>query len=266
MRIQEARAILDHRLQPPSTNWLTVETQLRHFALITYALPAERLARHIPSERFDIFTTEINGTSQALISVVPFVDVDFHFMRIAPFAKFHFAQTNYRAYVIDKASGELCVWFFGTTLGSPVVHLPRVLWRIPWHPAHYDIDCAYDANTQRYQRYRMQAKSSWSALHVELHDSGNTARTHIGFADEATFKLVLTHPITGYFYRLDGALGSYRVWHDELTLSEGNATTAYFGVCERLGLLSRDEMLHPISVLMTKQTTFKVLLPPHRVA
>ncbi|NJN05593.1 MAG: hypothetical protein HC814_03245 [Rhodobacteraceae bacterium] len=45
------------------------------------------------------------------MSAVPFLDLDFHFDRVLPFAKFVFGQTNYRVYVIDRRTGEHAVWF-----------------------------------------------------------------------------------------------------------------------------------------------------------
>ena len=69
--------------------------------------------------------------------MVPFWDYDFRFAHLAPFLTFQFGQTNHRVYITDRRTGEPAVWFFGTTLGSPVVTIPRLLWRLPWHMARY---------------------------------------------------------------------------------------------------------------------------------
>lgn len=53
-----------------------------------------------------------------MLSVVPFLDDDFHDAQLAPFAKFRFGQANHRVYVIEQATGKHAAWFFGTTLGS----------------------------------------------------------------------------------------------------------------------------------------------------
>ena len=254
--------LLQQRLRPPRNGWLDVDSTLAHFALITYAIPMQRLAAHIPQDRFEIATFDVGSERRALISAVPFIDADFRF-RVVPFARFGFGQTNYRAYVINKYTGQHGVWFFGTTLGSWVVNIARALWRIPWHSAQYAVDCVYDAAQHRYTRYAMQAQSRWSALRVHLEDSGQPLVTHAGFESMDAMRLILTHPVDGYFYRLDGALGSYSVWHEVLPLTEAKPTDAYFGVFERLGLLSREEMLHPLSSLVCPTTQFRVLLPPH---
>ncbi len=263
MHLHTDHELLQQRLRPEAGGLLTVDTGLAHFALITYAIPAERLERHIPSDRFEIERVTIAGRECALISAVPFLDVGFHFKQ-APFARFTFGQTNYRAYIRNRATGEPCVWFFGTTLGSPIVAIPRALWRIPWHRAQYAFACDYDAVSKRYTRYEIEATSAWSAMQLTLNDSGTPAGTQPGFSKQEASTLILTHPVTGYFNRLDGALGTYRVWHDLIPLTEARATRAYFGIFERLALLTRDEMRNPVSTLVCSHTRFRVLLPPRR--
>ena len=138
-----------------------MRSRLAHFALINYALPKERLAPHIPEDRFEIPEFEIDGRRLALMSAVPFLDLDFHFPRLAPFAKFRFAQTNHRVYVNNRRTGEPCAWFFGTTLGSVTVAVPKLLWRLPWHHARYALNCEYDAAAACYRRFQITAKSAW---------------------------------------------------------------------------------------------------------
>ncbi|HEY1014452.1 MAG TPA: DUF2071 domain-containing protein [Herpetosiphonaceae bacterium] len=256
------RTTLDKRLADRRDGWMDVRTRLLHFALITYALPAERLARHIPADRFEIPTWQIGGRPMALLSAVPFYDADFHFPRIAPWLKFGFGQTNHRAYVIDRRTGEHCVWFFGTTLGSPVVHIARQLWRIPWHPARYELECRYDAAARRYDRYAYRIDSAWGGARIDLADSGAPAGLAEGFASADEMQLVLTHPITGFFHRLDGKLGTYAVWHKELTGTRAEARDLHFSLYERLGLLSAEEMRHPYSAIICPEIEFHVYLPP----
>ena len=258
------REQLARNLRRPRGNWIDVRSALLHFALISYTLPPERLAAHIP-ERFEVLTFPIDGRPMALLSAVPFWDADFRFVHIAPFLKGAFGQTNHRVYVRDRDTGEPCVWFFGTTLGSPIVHAARLLWRIPWHPARYDIDCAYDAVRGVYDRYEMTVHSEWCSADIALSDSGRPMSILPGFASLDEQVLVLTHPIHGFFHRLDGPPGTYSVWHDRLPLTEGRAERAYFSLYERLGLLSRAEMAEPHSVLLCPRTEFDVFLPPRRL-
>ena len=82
MTLPSARAQLTARLAEPPPALLDVETDLAHFALITYALPRARLAPHRPADRFEIPEFDIDGQRLALMSAVPFVDEDFHFLRL----------------------------------------------------------------------------------------------------------------------------------------------------------------------------------------
>ena len=256
------RAILNQRLVPPQKGLLDVRSKLKHFALINYALPRSRLEPYIPNSHFEIPEFTINGKQLALMSAVPFFDADFHFIHIFPFQKFSFGQTNFRVYVIDKKSGQHAVWFFGTTLGSFVVYFAKGAWRIPWHHANYQIDCKYDNQLKRYSKYKYEIHSKWCSARVDLQDSGIPVSLTEGFTTPDEMKLILTHPVDGYFYRSDHQVGKYSVWHQEIQFTTGKVNDLYFSLYEDLGLLSKDEMQHPHSVFICPETEFNVLLPP----
>lgn len=255
-------ASLQRRLIPRPIGRLDVRSKLRHFALITYALPAARLIPYIPTERFEIPEFTIGGQRLALMSAVPFIDVDFHFINLFPFLKFHFGQTNYRVYVIDRHSGEHAVWFFGTTLGSVVVYAAKGAWGIPWHYARYRTAIDYDTQRQRYRAYQYTVESNWANARIDLEDTGEPVSTLEGFESFEAVQLILTHPVDGYYYHADQCVGGYSVWHEPIPCTIGRAREVYFSLYERLGLLSRDEMQHPHSVLICPQAEFNVYLPP----
>jgi hypothetical protein len=257
-------ATLQPRIAHRRSGLIDIRSDLLHFALITYALPAERLRPHI-HPRFDIPTFPVNGQQSALMSAVPFLDDDFHFYRLAPFLKWKFAQTNYRVYVVDRETGEHCVWFFGTTLGSWIVYLARWLWRIPWHDARYEVDCRYNPQRKAYDEFKFTHQSPWSSAEIDLEDTGESMPLTPGFSSLDEQTLILTHPVTGYFYRLNKKLGSYSVWHEEIPLTMGKAKHLYFSLYERLGLLTREEMQKPHSVLICPKIMFEVHLPPRKL-
>jgi hypothetical protein len=260
------RALLDRRLAHRPAGRLDVLSRLTHFALINYALPKSRLEPYIPADRFEIPEFAIGGKRLALMSAVPFFDADFHFVGLLPFLRFHFGQTNYRVYVIDRRSGEHVVWFFGTTLGSPLVHVPNRLWRLPWHHGRYQIACDYDQGLGRYRRFQYTVSSPWGSGRIALEDTGEPIAPAEGFSSFDEMLLILTHPVEGYFYRSDGRVGSYSVWHEELRCTVGRPRELYFSLYERLGLLSKDEMRQPHSVFICPETVFTVRLPPRAVA
>jgi hypothetical protein len=258
-----ARATLNQRLHKRPGSWLDIRSDLWHFALINYAVPTSRLEHLLPVERFEIAEFMVDGEPevasgrpQAMLSVVPFVDADFHFYRLAPWLKFRFAQTNHRIYVIDRLTGEPVVWFLGTTLGSRLVHLARQWWGIPWHHGHYQVRCEYDTAVQKYSHYSMQIASPWCAAQIEIEDTGQPTT----LTDEE--RLILTHPVEGFYYQRDGRIGGYSIWHPEIPLTKGIARHLYFSLYERLGIMNREEMQHPHSIYLCPSILFEIHMPP----
>lgn len=260
-----AQACLTERLAPRPLGRWDVRSTLKHFAIVHHAIPPERLRPHIP-ERFDLATVVIEGQARALVGVVPFLDADFRFPRVAPWLQLAFPQTNHRAYIVDRATGEHAVWFFGTTLGHPIVQVPRHLWRLPWHRARYEVDCLHDQAAGRYKRFRYEASGPWAPTAIELEDTGEPWGLLPGFSDLATQTLVLTHPVAGFYRRRDGALGTYRVWHPELRPTLARPKRIHLGLFERLGLLSPEEAARPHSALIVPEVVFDVALPPKRMS
>jgi hypothetical protein len=248
-----------HRLaSEPRKRFLNAETDLEHFALINYALPPERL-RPLIHPDFTLMTRKIAGTEMAMMSAVPFVDKDFCFTNLRILGKYRFGQINFRVYVLDP-EGRHCVWFLGTVLGSITYHIPRRIWKMPWHHGRFEIDTDYRNN--KYQRYQINVTSKWATSRIDLQDSGEPYELGAGFDSMDEMKLILTQPIEGYYYKTNRKLGNYRIWHDELILTKAEPNDLYFQVFEDLGLLSIEEMQNPHSVWITPKTYFKVELPP----
>jgi uncharacterized protein YqjF (DUF2071 family) len=170
----------------PHPKGLDVQCKLQHFALVTYALDPERFTHIIP-ERFKLDTIQLQGKAHALMSVVPFIDVDFT-SAIYPFPKFRMGQTNYRVYVIDQETQERCVWFIGTTLDSWTLIVPRYVWQLPWHAAEFTFDCHQDA-LGLYSQYKMQTRSAWAAAELSLSQSANDPWNFEGFPDLESYQV-----------------------------------------------------------------------------
>ncbi len=256
---QAADAIALQRMQAaaPALRGSDVRTILADFALVTYAVDPEALQRLLP-DGFSAQRFVIDGRERSLISAVPFRDRDFRF-EFAPWLRFDFGQTNYRAYVLRR--GEPCVWFFGTSLSTVWVLVPQILWRLPWHYAQMRFDTAWQDG--RCRHYHLHTRAPWGRAVLELEGTDEPQGTLPGFASTEQTSLILTHPLDGYFRRGDGRVGSYSVWHQRLSLRRGIAKRARFEVFEELGLT--DASSKPHSVLLQEQTEFHVYLPPHIV-
>ncbi|WP_108650334.1 DUF2071 domain-containing protein [Dongshaea marina] len=239
---------------------IDVECKLQHFAIISYAIDPKRIAPLIPP-RFAPDLINISGQELALLSVVPFIDIDFT-SAVYPFPKFTMGQTNYRIYVKDTQTAEHCVWFLGTTLDSWTLPLPKYLWKLPWYRGKIHFDCEYCDQENRYTKYQMHTHSQWAPASVSLSQVPASKLCLSGFADDETALAFLTHPLTGFYRRRDGQLGSYRVWHDKIPVQAARLECANFGLLSNMGLVSPQEQQDAHSVLICPMTEFTIYLPP----
>jgi uncharacterized protein YqjF (DUF2071 family) len=103
-------------VERPAPSGIDVQTSLAHFAIVTFMVDPEVLRRHI-HRRFEPDCIVNEGRLRALVSVVPFMDEDFHFVRCR-WPRWNFCQTNYRAYVTDTQTGEHVAWFANASFMS----------------------------------------------------------------------------------------------------------------------------------------------------
>ena len=258
--MQNPRKLKDYLVDRPQPKGIDVRCGLKHFAIITYAVPANRFQGLFP-DRFRLDTVEINGQKMGLISVVPFIDVDFT-SAVFPFPKFTMGQTNYRVYIIDTETNERCVWFLGTTLDSWTLVIPRYLWNLPWHAGRVIFDCILNESTGLYEKYQMKTSSDWAAASVELIQSESDIFEFPGFPDIESALVYLTHPLAGFYYRRDKKLGMYRVWHKELAVKPAKLKSANFQLLSDLGIVNESEQNSPYSVLIEPINEFTIYLPP----
>jgi uncharacterized protein YqjF (DUF2071 family) len=242
----------------PGALGFDVTTRLVDFAIVTFAVDPRRLAALLPSGFEAEVVTLSDGSQRSLISAVPFRDDDFR-MTCLPWVRLAFNQINYRAYV--RYRGDRVVWFFGTMLASPLVAIPRYVWRLPWHAAHISLAAQWsDGNCTD---YALEARGAWGTASLRCAGTTQAMGCLDGFADSEQTSLILTHPLRGYYHRRDGKLGSYAIWHERLNMSSAVAQTARFSVFENLGLTTRQDVVH--SVLLQRESEFIIKLPPRAV-
>ncbi|HEX7472505.1 MAG TPA: DUF2071 domain-containing protein [Candidatus Limnocylindrales bacterium] len=243
---------------PPVLRGVDATTTLADVSLVTFAVDPDALAAALPAGvRPDVVTLD-DGRRRALVSAVSFRDVDFR-LAVASGLRFSFLQTNYRAYV--RVGDRRLVWFFGTTLDSPLVAVPRFAWQMPWHRDAMRLKAAWDGD--RCRDYRLRTRGAWGGADVDLEGTDERVGRLDGFADANETLLVLTHPLAGMYRRQDGGLGGYSVWHERFAPRLGIARTARYDVFERLGLVKAAAVPH--SVMLQRTIDFAVLLPPIRL-
>jgi hypothetical protein len=242
---------------PPKLHGLDAATTLVDVAITTFAVDPPALAALLPPGVEPDIVALDDGRAQALVSAVTFRDLEFR-LAFASGIRFAFVQTNYRAYV--RIGDRRLVWFFGTSLDSPLVAVPRLAWRMPWHGGKMRLEATWagDCCTS----YRQGTDAEWGAADVELEGTDEPVGRLDGFADRDESLLVLTHPLDGLYRRRDGGLGGYSVWHERFAPRLGLARKARFELFEGLGLVEPGAAPH--SVLLQRTIDFAVLLPPLR--
>jgi len=240
---------------------LDFNTTLQHFCIVSFKTSVDKLNSMLPDGlKSRVF--EDDGEQFALISAVGFQDADFGFRALGNFPRFNFFQTNYRAYIVDE-NGIDCVWFFGTTLGSWTASIPRRIWKMPWTKGKYSFD--YKLNDDCYSNYHLDFISNAGNGKIHVKSNNEDMKLHAGFNSLDEQLLILTHPIIGYYYRRDGRVGSYEIWHPEMRLHEGSAVDIKLDLFYDLGLVSQSEFNNPHSLLLTEFIEFDILMPPRIV-
>lgn len=225
--------------------------------MVSYRVPTEALSAVLPNGvEPDVFGFD-DDTTGSLVSAVPFLDRDFHF-RFCPPVKVSCGQVNYRAYVTFR--GERGVWFFGTSLDSVFVALPRLAWRMPWHRDRIAIQGTWAGD--ECASWAFEA-SGWGQGACRLSATGAPLGRLDGFRDLDETVEVLTHPMVGWYQRRRGGLGRYSVWHEMLGVRPCTVEDARFAVFERLGLVESGAIPH--SAVVARTVHFDVHTPPLRV-
>ena len=160
-----------------------------------------------------------------------------------------------------RAGHQRAVWFFGSTLSTAIVEVPRLLWKMPWTRAPATIDAAWDGAVCR--SWRSRAVGEWGGYDIELTGTAEPIGRLDGFTDELETGRVLTHPLAGYYRRLDSGVAGYHVWHAPMHPTRGRAIRARYDALERLGLVTAEQPPH--SVLLERRSDFRIYLPPTRV-
>jgi hypothetical protein len=134
---------------------------------------------------------------------------------------------------------------------------------LPWHYGRFNFTCEQVVDGQ-YSTYRIETRSRWAPLALELEHHADAPLELPGFADTKTALDVLTHPLDGFFRRRDGHLGTYSVWHERLAPTPGRVRHARIGLFDRLGIVPFAEQAAAHSVLIQPRTEFQIHLPPRR--
>src|SRR5690606_15891683 len=144
------------------------------------------------ADRFQPVTVTIDGRPRALVSVVVFENTRFR-LAAYPSPQLQMPQINYRAYVIDRRTGERAIRFLGTLLGSWAFLVPRYLWKMPWRRGFIHLETELDETTGRYRCYEVGTDAPWAPARLELIEEEDASLELPGFPDLESGLACLTH-------------------------------------------------------------------------
>lgn len=255
----------EYDLEPPprpQPRWCHSSSWLDDLAIVSWSLPPGRLAAVLPPGFEPISWPNTSGEARSLISCVAFRDRDFRF-RFWPWTQVRCGQVNYRAYV--RYRGQTGVWFFRTSLDSPLVVVPSRLWRMPWHRDQVTVSASWQG--ERLQSYRVTGAGPSGALEVHLTGTGAAPGSHpipaLALTESADISDLYTDPVRGWFRRTDGGVGAYSVWHQRMRMVPAAVESARCSLFEHLGLIDAGD--GPLDARVIRAVRFEVHTPPRRV-
>ncbi|MBP1748964.1 MAG: hypothetical protein H6Q52_1503 [Deltaproteobacteria bacterium] len=234
----------------------SVKMDITDVLYLTYLVPEKRLRPAVPGTIPFAMTYEGN----TFISLVVFHNLNVR-TSFFPFVRFNYDQINVRTYIRDPVTGQTAVFFLHSGITSRVVSFITRLLKIPWPAMSLTIGAAYENDTVK----NYSAEGDWAG-EVHIHTGDDTGRDH----DYAPFRDIkgatefLTTPTVG-FYAASGGVIRFEVEHASVMPSGSDAASVRFPMLEALGYVTRAELQHPHSALITPHAFFRVMLPPRLI-
>ena len=234
--------------------FVSLQIDIQNFALITHAVPAERVRSHVP-DRFRLQTFVRDGREMALVSANGFCNRQTHLTGVRHPAH-DFDQITFRTYVEFK--GRLGSYFLGTYVGTKPSLVGQFSVALNTWLADFDVDI--DLDTDGYRSYSFAAAGPRGDVSFDVEATeAPLAKAPFGTGDElAGF---ITHRLWGFTKSPMGIQIQGRVDHRRMRPYAGRLVGGRFEFWERLGILEPDEFDHPYSVLIEPSVRF-TLFPP----
>ena len=106
----------------------------------------------------------------------------------------------------------------------------------------------------------------WAPAELRIEDTGRPPDHLSGVSNLEAGLVLLTHPARGYFFRQDGTLGSYAIWHDRTKPTIRLIREARYPLLQQLGLVREGDQGSIHSVLLQPSIDFTIYLPPSKVS
>ena len=233
----------------------SLQIDIQNFALVTHAVPAERVRAHVP-ERFRLQTfVDDDGREKALVSANGFCNRQTHLSGLR-YPAHDFDQVTFRTYVDFR--GRRGSYFFGTYVST------RLSWvgqfsvaRNTWL-ADFDVDVRLA--TDGYESYRCRAAGPRGEVAYRV-EAAEAPAAKVPFTTGDDLAGFITHRLWGFTKSPAGIQIQGRVDHRRMHPFSGRLLEGNCGFWERMGILEPDEFEDAYSVLVEPSVRF-TLFPP----
>ena len=233
----------------------TAQVDVQNFALITHAVPAERIRRLLP-DRFELETfPDAEGREMGFISASSFCNRQIHWSA-ARYPAHDFDQSTFRTYV--KHRGRCGAYFFGTYVSTRLSFVGQI--SVAAHTRLADFDVDIDLTERGYVRYASRARVGSEELRFVL-EATDAPRAKAPFETGEEHAQFITYRLHGYARPPVGGVTYGPIEHRHMDPWEGRLLEGRFDLWDRLGLLPEDEWAEPFSVLVEPSVRF-TLHPP----
>lgn len=234
----------------------TAQVDVENFALVTHAVPAARVRRHVP-DRFRLETFEsATGQEMAFISSSTFCNRQIHWTA-ARYPAHDFDQCTFRTYVTWK--GLRGAYFFGTYVSTSLSYIGQRLVAANTRLARFDVDIRGGA--EGYPAFSSRVDAGDQKLHIEL-EAVDRPEAKYPFASANEHAQFITYRLHGFARSpLGETYGP--IEHRHLDPWAGRLLAGRFDFWEQMGILPSREAEDVFSVLVEPSVRF-TLHPPRR--
>ncbi|MFN2525820.1 MAG: DUF2071 domain-containing protein [Actinomycetota bacterium] len=227
--------------------------EVTDFAIVTYAVPAERVWAHLPKP-YELDTFEGPKGTIAFVSTTCFCNRDFR--PTINYPRHTFNESTYRTYVTHK--GRKGIYFFGRYLSTTRAWVSQR--PIARHTYRAAFDVSITNTVEGYASYLCKVVSDVGDTSFSLQAMQDPEGKH-PFTSGEELAQFLTYRLHGFYTDVIGAQGHMPVSHPRMNPFAGELSDARFDLWDKLEILRPEEARDPYSVLVVPAVPFKLFAP-----
>lgn len=234
----------------------SIQVDIQNFALVTHAVPAERVRRLVP-DRFELQTfIDESGTERALISCNSFCNRQLHWYPFR-YPAVDFDQFTFRTYVTYK--DEQTAYFFGTYCSTRSSTAAQ--WSVAVGTFYADFDVDIQGGRDGYPFYSCCAVTeAHGETSIELTALERPEAKH-PFSTGRELSEFITYRLRGLARSPMGFIAHGPIDHRHMDTWSGTLTRGRFDFWYSLGLLEPSEAMDAYSVLVEPSIRFTIYPP-----